>query len=215
MVRCPHFAPPCSPSSSRWRPACSRHRRGRDRHCGAGPAPRPDGVAEFEDLLEEGGDGGPYVDTAAFVDWYLVAELFKNLDSDFYSSIFHTWRPGQPSAMGPVWDFDLSSGYPGGTAQSYGEPTGWWVRGSHLADTLPEHPLHDTHWFARLLDDPRFAALVKARWAELSPVAETDDEVWPEHPWWAMEHGDNPAEEVAYLAGWLTSRIAWLDGQLA
>lgn len=193
-------------------------------------------VDDFEDVLARIGedpaaDWSPYVDTATFVDWYLVAELFKNLDADFYSSVYLTWEPGRPFAMGPVWDFDLSSGFDGWFGEAYGQPTGWYIRGD---DPGPDdHARHATHWLARLMDDPEFAALVAARWRQLSPVAAdlvaqlpvagtllepsatVDRVLWPDRPWGGMEHGSDHGDEVAYLAGWLDARIAWLDEQFA
>lgn len=176
-------------------------------------------------------DWRPYVDTATFVDWYLVSELFKNLDGDFYSSVYVTWRPGEPFAMGPVWDFDLSSGFDGWFGEEYPSPEGWYIRGD---DPGPgDHPRHETHWLARLMDDPAFEALVAARWRELSPVVhdlvmqypvtrallstsgDMDRALWPERPWGGMEHGSSFGGEVRYLAGWLGDRAAWLDEQFA
>ncbi|SDD80542.1 CotH protein [Nocardioides lianchengensis] len=191
----------------------------------------------FEDVLASIGedpeaDWSSYVDTASFVDWYLVQELFKNLDADFYSSIYLTWQPGQPFRMGPVWDFDLSSGFDGWFGEEYGAPTGWYIRGDGSAGP-GDHARHDTHWLTRLLDDPAFAALVEARWATFAPIARdlvaqlpaasavihdsaaADLARWPDRPWGGMVHGADHPEEVAYLAGWLDARITWLDGQLS
>ena len=63
-------------------------------------------MPEFEDVLYGDAFDDPargyaaYVDLDAFVDWYLVQELFRNQDSNFYSSVHVTWRPGGRFALG-------------------------------------------------------------------------------------------------------------------
>lgn len=50
-----------------------------------------------------------YIDVDSFIDYFIIQELFLNIDQDF-SSVF-MYRPyGGKLHMGPVWDFDLSTG---------------------------------------------------------------------------------------------------------
>ena len=37
----------------------------------------------------------------------LINEIAKNVDAQWYSSIFLHWVPGGKISMGPIWDFDL------------------------------------------------------------------------------------------------------------
>ena len=157
----------------------------------------------------------PYVDLGSFIDWYLVEELFRNQDSNFFSSVYFSWTPGGKLEMGPVWDFDLS----GGTAfRREVPPRGW-------------HTRLGTHWIARMLKDPDFAARVKARWTTLRPrverlvsqlpaaatplrtTAEADWAQW--HAGTELVLGSKHAEsfdgEVEFLRDWLTQRIAWMS----
>ncbi len=192
-------------------------------------------VADFEDALYGANFTDPDIgyrahveDLDSFVDWYLVNELFKNLDSPFYSSVFLTWNPGVGFSMGPVWDFDLSSG---NTFSSYCcvSPLGWWLRG----DLSVPRPLHSEHWFIRLLEDPAFSQRVSTRWSELRPAAtqliadlavqaetmnQSIDFDW--FLWQAIPNppraiiADTPVGEISHLTTWLSQRSAWLDSPL-
>lgn len=157
----------------------------------------------------------PYVDLGSFIDWYLVEELFRNQDSNFFSSVYVSWTPGGRLEMGPVWDFDLSAG------------TGF------RRDTSPQgwHTRLGTHWVARMMKDPDFASRVKQRWSTIRPrverlvsqlpaaatplraTAEADWAQW--HSGVELVAGSRHAEsfdgEVAFLRDWLTQRIAWMS----
>jgi len=159
-----------------------------------------------------------YIDTRKLIDWYLVEELFGNQDSNFQSSVNFTWSPGKRFEFGPVWDFDISAG------------TRW------RAQSQPDvwHTREGDHWIARMLEDPKFSARVKRRWAGLRPTvdrliaqipsaaaplaasAAADWQQWHlsgDLPWTA--HGATYGEEVDHLARWLRLRAAWLSNNEA
>lgn len=50
-----------------------------------------------------------YIDVDSFIDYFIVQELFMNIDQD-YSSVFMYKPFSDKLHMGPLWDFDLSSG---------------------------------------------------------------------------------------------------------
>ena len=97
-----------------------------------------------------------YIDTKLLIDWYLVEELFGNQDSNFQSSVNFTWSPGKRFEFGPVWDFDISAGT---RWRAQSQPDVWHTR---VGD----------HWIARMLEDPKFSARVKRRWAGLRPTVD-------------------------------------------
>jgi len=90
-----------------------------------------------------------YIDVPSFIDFYLVQELFKNLDAGHTSLFFQIRGEGEDRRLvyGPVWDFDLAAGNAyyqdmGGRRGGYG-PTGIWVGDvnrwlRHLKD-IPEY----------------------------------------------------------------------------
>lgn len=161
-----------------------------------------------------------WLDTATFVDWYLVNELMMNQDARDWSSIWsYKDRDGKLS-RGPLWDFDISSGNANYGANT--DPRGWWIRYGP--------------WYGRLFEDPAFAQAVRARWNELKAdqidtlLAFIDAEVagmgdapannfqrWPilaGHVWPNGVVTGSYEGEVAYFKDWLIQRIAWLDANL-
>jgi beta-glucanase (GH16 family) len=158
-----------------------------------------------------------YIDNNSFIDWFLINEISKNVDSRQFSSIYFTHIPGDKIKMGPLWDFDLGFGN-----MDYGDPQyaeGWHVR-YHA-------------WISRLLDDPAFVTQVQNRFtnhylvnkqyildkideqAELLKWAQQENfntwqilgvYVWPNPYVW-----DTYEEEVLYLKTWYEDRMDWLE----
>jgi hypothetical protein len=158
-----------------------------------------------------------YIDIDSFVDWYLVNEITKNNDAVFYSSVYMYYDPVQKKyCMGPLWDYDISSGninYNGND-----NPEGFWIKGCA--------------WITRLFQDPYFVSLVKNRWnakkQEIANLSQYIDDqaayldraqtynfkkwnilniyVWPN----AVVTGSYQGE-IDYIKSWLGQRIAWLD----
>ena len=156
-----------------------------------------------------------YVDIDSFVDWFLVNEIAKNVDAQWYSSIFLHWVPGDKTKMGPIWDFDLAFGNVDYADATY--PEGWWVRWNT--------------WIGRMLEDPRFAARIKERfaffdaqrpqikkniqkWAEDLQFAQAEnDSIWQtigEYVWPNPVVYDTYEEEVTHLSDWLDARMGWM-----
>jgi len=173
-----------------------------------------DRVARAERALHRGGAAWRrHLHAGAAVDYLLVNELFKNQDA-MLASTFVTGAGGR-LRLGPVWDFDFSSG------NSKRAPSrflhGWMAA---------ERP-----WADRLYADRGFRRQMARRWAQLrrgglrarllrsvdeyeralAPAARRDSRRW-------KAGGDRPrgthASHVRKLRLWLDQRIAWLDGAL-
>jgi hypothetical protein len=172
-----------------------------------------DRVARAERALYRGGEWRRHLHAGAAVDFLLVNELFKNQDV-MEASTFMTGTAGR-LRLGPVWDFDFSSG------NSHRAPSrflhGWMAA---------ERP-----WAERLYADHGFRRQMARRWAQLrraglrawllrsvdaygralAPAARRDSRRW-------RAGGDRPrgthAGHVRKLRRWLDRRIAWLDGAL-
>jgi len=157
-----------------------------------------------------------YIDVDSFVDWYIVNEITKEVDSKSYSSIFLSHIPGEKIKMGPLWDFDLSFGNVNYADSEY--PEGFWVK--------------DNAWYSRLFEDPDFVALVKSRFAYymdnkdhildtvdyyadyLSLAQEENNNKWGSigiYVWPNPVVYDTYEEEVAHLKDWYETRMNWLD----
>ena len=158
------------------------------------------------------------IDVDTFIDWWIVKELVKDVDGPFRSSVYLYKDRGGKLKMGPLWDFDLSSGNVNYSTAS--EPTGWRIRVK-------------SEWFDHLFQDKAFRAKVYDRWravttthidALLPFIDQTaialdasqrenfqrwdilGTYVWPNN----VVLGTYPAE-VGYLRNWLKTRIAWMD----
>ncbi|WP_209715359.1 CotH kinase family protein [Marmoricola sp. OAE513] len=174
-----------------------------------------------------------YVDLDSFADWYLVNELMKNLDSDFWSSVFVSWDPAGTFTMGPVWDFDFSSGYARtSTSTCCASTQGWWLR---FDEGAKRQATHNTHWLTRMITDPAFLARVEQRWRDVVGPAtgEAIDGLAAQQAliatsaagdratWHAdgqslpgTVHAPDQPGETDYLISWLTARRAWMESQL-
>ncbi|MDG2091864.1 MAG: CotH kinase family protein, partial [SAR86 cluster bacterium] len=110
-------------------------------------------IGDFESALfganftSESNGYRQYIDIDSFVDWFLISEITKNVDSMFFSSIYLNVIPEERIKMGPLWDFDLAFGNVDYADSRY--PEGWWVK---------YNP-----WYERLFQDPYFVAKVKER----------------------------------------------------
>lgn len=160
-------------------------------------------------------------DQDSVVDWFITNELMGNQDADAYSSdYFYKDANSALFHMGPIWDFDISSGN-----DNYGsiqDPTVPWVK--------TQHP-----WFVGLFqNDPTFTTAVKARWTAIRPQvdslssfidanAETLQQAsqnnyarWPtlyQKVWPNPEAAGSYSGEINYLKDWLSKRIAYMDSE--
>jgi len=165
-----------------------------------------------------------YIHEKSFIDYFLVQELYKNVDVNGLSLWFQIKGQGAERRvqMGPIWDFDIAAG--NADYIPYG-PTGLWAESDR-----------GNSWFRRLMRIPQFKANTVARWNEIKDnqientiqhtgeyaleykqYFERNFTVWPifyTYVW------PNPHEVVAirtytgqvdYLTGWLKTRRIWLD----
>ena len=179
-------------------------------------------IIEFETVLKGAQFKDPtngyakYIDVASFIDWYLISEITKNVDSKDYSSIFLNVIPGGKIKMGPLWDFDLAFGNVDYADSQF--PEGFWVK---------EHK-----WYARLFEDPAFVSKVKTRfdyfkenenfilekmdfYANYLKLAQKEnDDKWDiigNYAWPNPIVYDSYEEEVEHLKDWYIKRMNWLD----
>ncbi len=178
-------------------------------------------INEFEGVLKSNQFKDPingyakYINVDSFIDWYLISEITKNVDSKDYSSIFLNVIPGGKIKMGPLWDFDLAFGNVDYADSEY--PEGFWVK--------------DHKWYARLFEDPAFVAKVKERFLyfrENQSFILGKMDSYANYLKWAQQENDNiwnsigiyvwpnPVvfntyeEEVNHLKTWYTERMNWL-----
>lgn len=165
------------------------------------------------------------LDLYSFADWWIVEELAKNTDSQFYSSCYMYFDPADKTFhMGPVWDFDLGFG-------------------NNMVDVNTDGFQADAakagaNWILELRKSEKFMNIVKERWNECKPLIESyfsveyeknlsnikkDVDVnfirWPilgKSVWKApndCEKRKTYDSEVEYFKTWKDNRIQWLSSQ--
>lgn len=160
-----------------------------------------------------------YFDEASMAKWFIVAELFKNVDAQDFSSIFFFKDRDGKLTMGPIWDFDRTLGNAKYCNECL-EPEGWYIM---------KH-----HWFNRMYEDPNFQQLVRDEWNQnlaliqqlLPKIDETaqylDKSQQENYKRWPSFSNPNRTNikinsyqgHVDYIKDFLTRRIEWMDAQL-
>ena len=165
------------------------------------------------------------IDLYSFADWWIVEELAKNTDSQFYSSCYMYFDPvDKKFHMGPVWDFDLGFG-------------------NNMVDVntegfQAEEAKAGANWILELKESEEFMKIVKERWNECKPLIESYFSVeyeenfsnikedvdfnfirWPilgKSVWKAPNDCESRTtydSEVEYFKTWKDNRIQWLSSQ--
>lgn len=176
-------------------------------------------VARTERALYRGRRGAwrRVLDPGSAVDYVLMQELFRNVDA-FHGSTYLTKPAGGRLVLGPVWDFDLSSGNSTyGTSRAI---AGWWTA--------------RRDWAGRLHRDPTFRSALRARWRELRagglrrrvlaavdrnaavlrPAVRRNFARWPvlnRRVWPNPAARGSFTAEVRFLRSWLSRRMHWID----
>ncbi|MCR1808796.1 CotH kinase family protein [Haploplasma modicum] len=159
-----------------------------------------------------------YINVDSFIDYFVLTELMKQVDIG-YSSVYIVKDKNEKMQMGPIWDFDISSG--NGNYYAYG-PKGFW------SDYNP--------WFGILIKNNSFKEKYISRFNEIidlyfSKVLSEIDRVLDyitidakrNFKRWDMFMNDgfnpNPIEmlelkthdkQVEYLKSYLTERKNWI-----
>jgi hypothetical protein len=192
---------------------------------------------DFEAALEGQGFDDPgqgyarYIDVDSFIDYFLLNEFMKNVDAFRISTYLHKDRGGKLE-MGPVWDFDRSSG----NIDSLGgnRPDGWYFTQKISGYTVP-------FWWRRLLQDDAFRKRLFQRWrslrqdvlstasftglidadvGRLKEAAERNFAAWPvlgaTQPPFDRDPLASPdyAGEIRELKDFLKARAEWLDAHI-
>ena len=162
-----------------------------------------------------------YIDMESWANWYLVSELTRNADAAMFSSckLFKVADLGsEPGKIffGPLWDSDRSIGAGSVAALGFVDfsapASGWYIR--------------NAKWWIRMMQDPAFFAVVKARWAVLKAEVEKPGGVIDWGQSLALRVSGavlNDARRWGYTpdarsrfdtaVAWLVQRINWLNAR--
>ena len=163
-----------------------------------------------------------YMDTDAFIDHFIINELFRNIDGFRNSTYMYKDRDGK-LRMGPVWDFNLSMG---NSSFSEGWKTDGWLI---YTNRVP-------FWWDRLLKDRNFRQKLVKRWQALrrdelatsrlldeinrtakylSKAQKRNFQRWPVlgRRVFGNPNSGLPTyqQEVQQMKKWLQARLKWID----
>ena len=162
-----------------------------------------------------------YIDVSSFIDWYLVNEITKNADSNFWTSCYMNFSRGGKLNMGPLWDFDLAAG-------NYKDFGDWWYT-QWINDPKDFH-IKNVEWYDRMFNDPEFVKELKQRFQYyydrqpeiyeeierqrelILPLIEENEKIWfffakPYDKTFSTQEFNRNCNE---LKDWLQQRFAWL-----
>jgi len=174
-----------------------------------------------------------YMDVNSFIDYFLLTELNKNIDSYRLSTFLYKNKNshGGKIVIGPMWDYNIAYG---NANYNEGSVTSGWA-----------YSLNQTYsgavpfWWVRLMQDSNFTSGLKCRWTELrqtvlskssvfnfiDTVAAKINEaqlrhfvrwpilgiyVWPNQP----PYPTSFAGEITAIKTWIENRINWLDANI-
>ena len=162
-----------------------------------------------------------YIDINSFVDWYLVNEITKNADSNYWTSCYMNLSRGGKLRMGPLWDYDLAAG-------NYKDFGDWWYT-QWINDPKDFH-IKNVPWYSRMFQDPEFVKVLKQHFQFyydrqneiykeienqknlISPLIEENEKIWFQF----SKPYDKTVSASAFNAGcdelksWLQQRFDWL-----
>ncbi|MGJ8695368.1 MAG: CotH kinase family protein [Verrucomicrobiaceae bacterium] len=166
-----------------------------------------------------------YIDVESWIDFHIIQELSKEVDSFVYSTFYYKDRNGK-IACGPMWDFDRSFG----NTQAADEHLAQGWRGGTIGS-------RGVFW-ERLFEDPNFMQRYVDRWQELMETTLNDGHIMPiidamsaevneakdrnfepAGPWplanVTRSHLTFPTyqQHVDYLESWISTRLAWVATQ--
>jgi len=175
-----------------------------------------------EQFMDEDTGYAAYIDIDSIIQYYLINELFKNVDGNLQVSTFLFKKRNGKLTFGPIWDFDIAIG---NVDHATADKTdGWYIR--------------NAPWFSRMFKDPVFGQKVKNRWAQMKTDGTLDAlllyidsraaylenaqannfEKWPIlsiYVWPNRIVTGSYGGEINAMKEWLQARIVWLDAQLS
>lgn len=180
-----------------------------------------DYVQDMEDAIyapnrrsDEGKHYSEYMDVESFIDFWMVNEVFKNVEL-LYKSCYLYKDVGGLITWGPIWDMDWTSGNHVNLGGQGGKYDTWWHSESQDRE----------YWYRALYNDPWFVLKLYERWGEIQGNIDTvmsELEVWNEKlagpsavdntRWW---YDWTHEKEVNTFRKWMNDRREWMNKQMA
>lgn len=189
-------------------------------------------IKEYVDRIEELLYDGTQVDVSyrdlididTFIDWWIVVELTENRDTKLPGSCYMYKDAQGKLCAGPLWDFDLTT-FQGSTRE--------FMQYNYEVDLNDPAYTNRNLWYKRLFSDPEFKTRAKERWQQYKASFATvpnfideqktliEDSAARNWTLWTIGAGSNKDETLSWeeaverLKANYTTRLAWLDAQIA
>ena len=181
-----------------------------------------------------------YINTASFIDYFIVNELARNNDGFKKSSYYYKDKDSATAIAklnaGPVWDFDWAwKNINECSIFAATDGSGW---AHHINDCGPD--VNSPGWYIRLLQDANFQNDLRCRWENLRATILSNDnlnayidtqalylnEAQSRHfeKWGNLgintgtpEVDADPStfpEQITKFKNWIALRLAWLDSNI-
>ena len=179
-----------------------------------------------------------YIDPMSFVDYQLAQEFGHNVDAYRLSGKFYKNRDSIDTRFKmALWDMNLAYG----NSDYYnGWATNTWVYQNNPTLNSNNDSQLVPFWWYKLNTDEYYTNLVKQRWAQYRRANFSEDRImalvdsmatlltvqgaearnskawprWGQYVWPNKYISQNFDDEIQYLKGWLSDRLAWMDQQL-
>jgi hypothetical protein len=163
-----------------------------------------------------------FIDQSAFIDYFIINELCRNVDAYRLSTYLQKDRDGK-LAMGPVWDMDI--GFDSGDRV----PMNNWVINYNTYTSSDAWMV--PFWWTRLLSDPQFKSAIKQRWTTLradqlsnskllqrvtdaATLLKENGAVKRNYDKWDKGIGVDYDASVTKLKNFLQQRAEWMDATI-
>ena len=164
-------------------------------------------ISNFEKNLYKNPVNIDAIDIKSFVDYVIISELMKNFDAYKASVYFYKYKYNYKLFIGPIWDFNISSG------NSYIKDFNKVENFTFETDI--ENKEYIAAWWYNLLSDKGFSDLIKKRWTLLRNGSLHNDNLLKlikdlNHE--IENYSDK--EQINFFETWLIDRANWLDSNI-
>ncbi len=173
-----------------------------------------------------------FINTDSFVDYFILSEISKNIDSYRLSVFMYKDRDdnGGKLAMGPIWDFNAAYG---NVNYDNANLISGWYKDSYYGGNY-QIPF----WWDKLFSDSTFVKKTQTRWTELRNTKLSDSVIYQkidslttlldeaqernfdkwnilgQYVWPNNYVGGTYENEIGYLKNWITERTEWIDSNI-
>lgn len=179
------------------------------------------------------------IDVGSFVDFFILNELSKNVDSYRLSTFLYKDKDSNDEKLkaGPIWDYNI--GFGNCYYQDASLEGGWHIDYETYNSTfLLIDYWQVPFWWKKLFADPDFKVKIASRWQKLRAnefstshffsiidsltilLGESQQRnftKWPvlgQYIWPNVYIGQTYSDEINYLKNWILNRLNWMDAEL-